>query len=84
MSGNFCLVYIQLFAGWMLLNLSTLSLTLVPHAALFFDLSDDPDDAHQVWTFGMWVVVQIVLFFTLLIMATVLMSTCQNVPQESG
>ena len=79
-----CVSYLLLFLGWLLLNVSTFALVTVPFSAQFLDIAPHMPDDEKYIVFGLWVLVEIALFFVLLVGATVIMCTCTNVPSGAG
>ena len=78
------LVYFQLFAGWLLLNLSTFTLVTIPKSTQLLGIASHMSDEDALVVYGLWVLVEIGLFFLLLVIATVTMCTCTRLPAGSG
>ena len=79
-----CMAYLQLFLGWLLLNMATFCMVMIPHSAQFLNITPQMADTDKFVVFGLWVLVEITLFFILLVTATVIMCTCSKVPPGAG
>ena len=56
----------------------------MPSSSQFLDMEPDLPEAEKYVVFGLWVLVEIALFFVLLVGATIIMCTCKNVPPGAG
>ncbi len=79
-----CMAYLQLFLGWLILNMATFCMVMIPHSAQFLNITPQTADTDKFVVFGLWVLVEITLFFVLLVTATIIMCTCSNVPPGAG
>ena len=77
-----CVSYIQLFIGWLVLCLSTLSLCAVPESAVFYGISHTLN-VENIVIYGFLVLTEIGIFVILLVMAIVLLRWKQN-PIKTG
>jgi len=79
-----CTPYIQLFCGWLILNFATFFMGVVPHSVRLLGFRANLDESDKFVVFGLWVLVEITVFFILLVSATVIMCTFEKVPEGPG
>ena len=78
------MAYLQLFLSWLLLNMITFLMVLVPHSVRIIGIMPNMDESDKFVVFGLWVLIEITIFFVLLVSATVFMCTCNKVPPGPG
>jgi hypothetical protein len=78
---------LQLLFGWGVLLATTASLSLVPNAALLWNLDDNDEasaSASASVVFGVWVLAEFMLLVLLVTIATVLMYCCRKMKPTVG
>ena len=78
-----CVSYIQLFIGWLVLCLSTLSLCAVPESAVFYGISHTLN-VENIVIYGFIILGEVGFFIILLVMYIVLLVRWNHKPSITG
>lgn len=77
-------VYCQLLFGWFILNAAAFWAVFTPAFAHMLDLGDALTERREKFVvFGLWVLAEVIVFFVLLVTATVLLCACRDLPSSA-